>query len=115
MPVLKPQPTLKDLQEYVTRLRAERGFNNSPEKDALKLAGEVGELLKAIEHALGGKLDPKSKVHEVEGEIADVLIFLLTTANHFGIDVEAAFRAKEAVNATRTWRGSPKQLSNNQN
>jgi NTP pyrophosphatase (non-canonical NTP hydrolase) len=37
-------------------------------------------------------------------EAADVLWMLLTVCNGLGIDLEAAFRAKDEHNKTRTWK-----------
>jgi NTP pyrophosphatase (non-canonical NTP hydrolase) len=36
--------------------------------------------------------------------LADCLIYLCAIANRYGIDLEAAFRAKEAKNRERTWK-----------
>ena len=41
---------------------------------------------------------------EVAHEIVDALNYLLAIANRLDIDVEAAFREKNALNQTRTWR-----------
>jgi NTP pyrophosphatase (non-canonical NTP hydrolase) len=39
----------------------------------------------------------------VADELADVVILLCAVANRYGVDLEAAIRAKEEVNKTRVW------------
>ena len=105
MPTLGPQPTLADLQRYVAELEVERGFADQSARDKCLLMGEeLGELFKAVRKASGLKTDPTSEVSEVGDELTDVLIYLCALANRFDIDLEAAFRAKEAKNERRCWR-----------
>ena len=42
---------------------------------------------------------------KIGDELADVFIYLCSLANRYGIDLEAAIRAKEEINKTRVWRG----------
>ena len=105
MPSLKEKPTLKDYQEYVKKLEVERGFEKQNILDkCLMLGEEVGELYKAVRKTNGLKVDQNSKITELDGEIADVFIFLLSIANRADIDMEKAFREKEEINKKRTWR-----------
>ncbi|MCX6099965.1 MAG: pyrophosphohydrolase [Candidatus Bipolaricaulota bacterium] len=72
--------TLADFQRYVAELERERGFDDQTARDKCLLLGEeVGELFRAVRRA--------------EGAIA----------NRYGVDLEAAFRAKEAKNRERAW------------
>lgn len=104
MPELKPQPTLKDFQEYVIRLEEERGFTDDTLlQRSLLLGEEVGELFKAIRKAEKMGVDPESIIGSVDEELADILIFLCSIANRLGIDLEKAFREKEEVNKRRIW------------
>ena len=64
---------------------------------------EVGELARAIRKHSGLKTDVTVKDFDASGELADLLIYLLHMANILGIDLEAAFRAKEEKNKLRTW------------
>jgi NTP pyrophosphatase (non-canonical NTP hydrolase) len=68
------------------------------------LGEEVGELFKAVRKAEKIKLDHNSKITSVSEELADVLIFLCSIANKFEIDLEKAFREKEEINKTRSWK-----------
>ena len=102
---LPEAPTLTDLQAYVNEMEPVRGFNeqNALEK-CLMLGEEVGELFKAVRKSQGMGVDHQnSHLTEVSEELADVLIFLLSIANRYGVDLEQAFREKEAINKQRKW------------
>lgn len=105
MPVLKESPTLKNFQEYVRELEIERGFDKEDVlKKCLLLGEEVGELFKAVrKKGKVIKVDHSSKSGSVDEELADIIIYLCTIANRFGIDLEDAFRAKEEINKKRSW------------
>lgn len=103
-PVLKTNPTLADFQKYIADTLAYRELNSSTQYCMLMLCEEVGELAKAVRKSAGGKMDvAKPDVHADE-EAADVLWMLICVCNGLGIDLEKAFRAKQEVNKTRTWR-----------
>jgi NTP pyrophosphatase (non-canonical NTP hydrolase) len=104
MPELGPDPTLAEFQRYVTQLEAEREFEDQAVLDKCLLLGEeIGELFKAIRKAEGLSVDSASSFGEVGEELADVLIYLRSIANRCGVDLETAFRDKEARNHERTW------------
>jgi NTP pyrophosphatase (non-canonical NTP hydrolase) len=101
---LPDRPTLSDFQEYVRRMVRVRGFDKETTPDVFMLfLEECGELAKAARKTQNLKTDPTSKDHRVDLEAADVFIYLLDICNHFDIDLERAFREKEALNAKRTW------------
>lgn len=102
---LKEQPTLSDLQVYIAQVCEERGWTkDSPAEKFVLFVEEIGELAKAMRKAAGLYEErTKQRTMSLEEEFADVLSYLLDLANAFEIDLEAAFRAKEAVNQTRTW------------
>lgn len=107
MPQLKPAPTLSDIQLYLKQLCQERGWDkNNPLEIFLLFSEEIGELAKAIRNQMKlyheeGKI---IKETELEDEFADVFSYLLDLANQFDIDLEKAFRNKEAKNAKRNWK-----------
>jgi len=104
MPDLAANPTLKDYQAFVVELEAERGFSDQgPIQKCLLLGEEVGELFKAVRKAEGLVVDQASKFGGVGEELADILVYLCSVANRYGVDLETAFRDKEAVNRTRVW------------
>jgi len=107
MPELRSNPTLADFQRYVTQLEQERGFAEQTLLDKCLLLGEeVGELFKAVRKSEGLLIDKTSSVGEIGDELADILIYLCAIANRTGIDLETAFRDKEARNHTRTWESA---------
>lgn len=106
---LKSSPTLSDFQTYVKRLEQERGFTDvTLQQNCLLLGEEIGELFKAIRKIENMRIDRNSQVGSVEEELADVMIFLCSIANRLNVDMEQAFRDKEAINHRRKWqRSSP--------
>jgi len=106
MPILKPKPTLPDLQQYIKDICAERGWDKNNHLELFLLfSEEVGELAKAIRNHTGlyAEAERQHKQTELEEEFADVFAYLLDLANYFKVDLEQAFRNKDAVNQTRTW------------
>lgn len=102
---LKDNPTLRDLQHYLTVISQERGWTkDSPSEKFVLFIEEVGELAKAMRKA-AGLYEERAKQRDIalEEEFADVLSYLLDLANCFQVDLEAAFRAKDLVNQSRTW------------
>ena len=99
---LPVKPTLPDFQELVSRLVVERGYSQETVPEVLMLLiEEVGELAKAIRKLNGQVTHADSKIHNVEEELADCLWLLVDLSNRLDIDLEAAFRAKEAKNKNR--------------
>ena len=104
MPHLPDRPGLAEYQSYVEQLEVERGFaHQSPRDKCLLLGEELGELFKAIRKAEGLAIDATSSVGSVAEELADVFIYLCAIANRYHIDLESAFREKEALNHQRSW------------
>lgn len=102
---LKENPTLKDFQNYVIELEKERGFTKQTVlQRSLLLGEEIGELFKAIRKSEKMSVDQKSTIGSVDEELADILIFICSIANRFGINLEKAFRDKEKINKKRNWR-----------
>ncbi|HEX3568152.1 MAG TPA: MazG nucleotide pyrophosphohydrolase domain-containing protein [Candidatus Saccharimonadales bacterium] len=104
-PVLGPDPTLRDVQNYVQATIVYRGFDKESLQDKfIMLTEEVGELAKALRKQNGVKTATDSKVGAVDHEAADVLWLLICVCNKLGIDLEKALRSKEEINKTRTWQ-----------
>lgn len=102
---LKTNPTLSDIQDYVTELEKERGFTKGTVlQQCLMLGEEVGELFKAIRKEQSMRVDSNSKIGTVEEELADIIIFLCSIANRYNINLEKAFRDKEELNKKRVWK-----------
>ena len=105
MAQLPEHPTLNELQGYLIEVCQERGWTkDSPAEKFVLFIEEVGELAKAMRKAAGLYEEPaKPRDRLLEEEFADVLSYLLDLANCFQVDLEQAFRAKEAINQSRTW------------
>jgi len=104
MPNLKEKPCLSDFQKHVTELEHERGFIDQTTHDKCLLLGEeVGELFKAVRKAKGLKIDNNSNFGTIADELSDILIYICAIANRNNIDLENAFREKEAKNKKRKW------------
>lgn len=103
MPLLKPTPCLQDFQTYLQEMVLERGFTKQPTEEVfMRFLEEAGELSKA---ARNQTKEPNAEHHKDLGyEAADVFIYLLDICNRFNIDLEQAFREKEAVNEKRIWK-----------
>lgn len=104
---LSTDPSLSELQSYIAKVEAERGFDESTTEKCLLLGEEVGELFKAIRSAVGLGVDPQSRVGEIGAELADVLFFLVAIANRCGVDLARAARDKARVNRERFWQKGP--------
>jgi NTP pyrophosphatase (non-canonical NTP hydrolase) len=103
---LKEKPTLRDFQKYAQEMEKERGFEEETILEQCLLLGEeVGELFKAIrKHKTNINYDNEnSQVHNIENEMADVMMYLFCLANRMDIDLERAIRNKEEINKNRTW------------
>ncbi|MEL6649627.1 MAG: RS21-C6 protein [Bacteroidota bacterium] len=107
LPPLPVQPaSLPELQQYQADICKARGWDKATTLETFLLfSEEFGELAKAIRNRLAlyqekGKA-PQSE--ELEGEFADVFSYLMELANHFNLDLESAYRAKELKNAQRDW------------
>jgi NTP pyrophosphatase (non-canonical NTP hydrolase) len=101
---LKEQATLDDFQAYISEHWRERGFDGTAVQECLLLAEEVGELAKAVRKESGMAIDNRSRFGKISHEIADVLWVTAAIANLYGINLEEAFREKEAINHGRTWQ-----------
>ena len=95
---------LDDVQRYVALMEKERGFSQRDViSQCLLLGEEVGELFKAVRKQQNMRVDPNSRVGNVEEELADVLIYLCAIANRLDVNLDEALRKKEAVNESRSW------------
>ena len=102
--MLPANATLRDYQKLVKQLVLDRGFDKETVAEVFMLfLEESGEFAKAARKVTGLKVDKASKVHTLEEEAADVFWLLIDLCNRLDIDLEKAFREKEAKNRKRTW------------
>src|SRR6202000_609961 len=99
MATLSDRPTLEDYQQFVKKLIVERGYNEETVPEVMMLlTEEIGELAKAIRKLNGQKTHQDSRIHDVGEELADCFWLLIDLSTRLNIDLEKAFRAKEAKN-----------------
>jgi NTP pyrophosphatase (non-canonical NTP hydrolase) len=104
MEPLSQGTSLPGIQDYVARMEAERGLDTQDlPSQCLKLGEEVGELYRAVRKLQGQPQDPGGRVADVGDPAVDALILLVSIVNRCGINLEDAFRIKEARNETRVW------------
>ncbi len=77
-----------------------------PVQQVLAVAEEAGEFTAAYRR-WAGLARRTGPWHDVEAELADVVITAYVTAAVLGIDLDAAARAKTDVVFTRGWREPP--------
>lgn len=71
----------------------------------LLLTEEIGELAKEVRKLEDLKLDVnKPNDRDIEGEIADVFIYILSMCEALNIDMLSAFKEKEEKNSNREWK-----------
>ena len=68
------------------------------------LAEKVGEFAKATRKFSGMKTAEEFKIHDLHEKAADILWLSIDLSNRLGVDLEKAFRDKEAKNQTRIWK-----------
>lgn len=103
---LKTNPTLQDFQDYVLKMKKERGFNTTDKfYECCLFAEECGEVISAIrKNSKTGSIGSGSTAGDVAEELADVFIYICSLANMHHINLEQAFRDKEEKNKQRTWK-----------
>ena len=109
MITLPDDATMKDYQRYIHELETLHGWLKVDLVHNCFLMGEeVGELFKAVRRYNKlfdeGKSTPpeEARAHLAE-ELVDVFNYLVAIANRTGVDLEQAFRDKNARNQQRTW------------
>lgn len=81
---------ISELQQWVREdWEQHSSVRPDPHLQLLYLFEELGEMAEAIRKNSGYK-DRKDDVMDLEGEMGDVLIALLTVANNYNIDLETA-------------------------
>lgn len=108
---LKSGAEMAAYQKYIHALEAMHGWLDVDLVHNCFLMGEeVGELFAAVRRYeklfnQGDKpaADLEARHAAVAEELVDVFNYLLAIANRLDIDMESAFRAKNARNQERTW------------
>ncbi len=105
---------MSEYQRYIDRLEAMHGWDSVDLVNNCFLLGEeIGELFKAIrrhkkmfEQSGANPLSKEESIEQVGEELVDCMNYLLALANRVGVDMESAFRDKNARNQQRRWDGA---------
>ncbi len=103
---INDRSSVKKIQEYIYDVVIQRGFDEETPTDIMLLmVEEVGELAKALRKYVGLKIDQdkKDRYSEIEHELADVFIYLLSLSNACKIDLFQSLKEKEHKNNKRFW------------
>lgn len=101
--------SMKEYQRYIHELETMHGWLKVDLVHNCFLMGEeMGELFKAVRRYNKlfdeGQATPTEQAREhLAEELVDVFNYLLAIANRTGVDLEKAFRDKNAKNQQRTW------------
>ena len=101
--------SMEDYQRYIHQLEALHGWLKLDLVHNCFLMGEeVGELFKAVRRYNklfdeGTSTPPEQARAHLAEELVDVFNYLLAIANRTGVDLEQAFREKNARNQQRSW------------
>ncbi len=100
-----PEDSLERLRQRLAEFAAVRDWDqfHSPKNLTMALAGEVGELLEHFQwlsEDQSRRLDAAAQ-EAVGHELADILIYLIRTADKLGVDLVPAAWDKIAINEAR--------------
>jgi dCTP diphosphatase len=97
--------SLEALRLRLARFAAERDWDqfHSPKNLAMALIAEAAELVEHFQWLTEeqSRSLPPEKLAEVEYELADILIYLIRSADKLGVDLIRAAHAKIALNEAR--------------
>ena len=98
--------SLNEIQEYINEMIKTRGFDKETPQDVmLLLTEEIGELAKEVRKTTSIKMEEASrKKIDLEGEIADVFMYVLAMCRATNVDLLEALKNKEKKNYNREWK-----------
>ena len=105
---LNENNSLNEIQDYIREIITIRGFSEQSVQDKiLLLLEETGELAKAVRKTLPDASIDYDKIEnytDIEEEIADVFIVLVSICNRLNINLYNAIKKKEEKNIKRQWK-----------
>lgn len=106
--LLNNKNSIDEVQEYIRQVITIRGFSEQKVQDKmLLLLEETGELAKAIRKTLPEASVDYEKIEnytDIEEEIADVFIVLISICNKLNINLFDTIKKKEGKNIKRQWK-----------
>lgn len=101
----RQEDSLEQLRVRLARFAAERDWDqfHSPKNLSMALIGEAAELVEHFQWLTEEQSRnlPADKQQEVAMELADILIYLIRSADKLGVDLISAANAKIAINEQR--------------
>jgi NTP pyrophosphatase (non-canonical NTP hydrolase) len=96
--------SLAAYQAYVRQVMRERGFDDeSVSQKFMLLLEQAGVFAQAARKQASLAQATDSAIESLNDSAADLFAILMDICNQLGIELEAAFIAKEQKNQTRTW------------
>ena len=106
--LLNEKNTLNEIQNYIKEVIKIRGFSEQKVQDKmLLLLEETGELAKAIRKTIPEASVDYERIEnytDIEEEVADVFIVLVSICNRLNINLYDAIINKEEKNIKRQWK-----------
>ena len=104
--LLNEKSSIAEVQQYIKDMKKARKYDGvTIEREMMLFIEEIGELAKAIRKNTNGSLDINKQYDvNVEEELADCFIYLLSIANMNHVDMFKAFKEKEEKNCNRIWK-----------
>ena len=106
--LLNEKNTLNEIQNYIKEVIKIRGFSEQKVQDKmLLLLEETGELAKAIRKTIPEASVDYERIEnytDIEEEVADVFIVLVSICNRLNINLYDAIIKKEEKNTKRQWK-----------
>ena len=106
--LLNEKNTLNEIQNYIKEVIKIRGFSEQKvQNKMLLLLEETGELAKAIRKTIPEASVDYERIEnytDIEEEVADVFIVLVSICNRLNINLYDAIIKKEEKNIKRQWK-----------
>ena len=106
--LLNEKNTLNEIQNYIKEVIKIRGFSEQKVQDKmLLLLEETGELAKAIRKTIPETTVDNERIEnytDIEEEVADVFIVLVSICNRLNINLYDAIIKKEEKNIKGQWK-----------
>jgi len=108
--------TFREVKEAVGRFVQERGWQafHSPKNLAMSISIEAAELMEILQwvesdQAAAYCLESPERLHHLQQEVADVVIYCMSLANVLGFDLARAIDLKIDHNAAR-YPAAPREM-----
>lgn len=98
--------TVEELKTFIKEFKAARDWDqfNTPKNLSMAIAIEAAELMEHFmwtENAQASEAQLEKKREEIERELADIFVYMLSLCSGYNIDLSKAFERKMALNAQK--------------